>query len=347
MSVDITLYTKTATKNALINFLQTYAFQKSRHFIDEMNTNEMLHFMWFSFDNYESTTGVEATIIKASEESRKKYNCSDWILHTKTGAFGSFEDKQKQNEMIRIARKQFGGTFYNDWYGTNKYTNLADYRKFSALEKGVSIIASNSLEKLSHIRNCLNGYRNEMSEFLATIKPENIRTMLVSKDPSIVLYNSLMPFLVSIIEYFFGQIFANYIKHNEASRRLLTEEKIKIEISDVISILAKENSLEQIVTQSNYNFQNLDSINKAYKKYISFDIKETLSQKKKINSNVVMVLTNIEAIFKARHKFVHELDIDYSLSKEKYLDNVATVEKAIELIIQGFKKNGLKLEIEH
>jgi hypothetical protein len=346
MSVEITLYTKTATKSGLINFLRTYGFQKSRHFIDEMNTNEMLHFMWFGFDNYESTSGVEATVFKTSEDSRKTYNCSDWILHTRTRASGSFEDKQKQNEIIKIARQQFGGTFYNDWYGTNKYTNLTDYRKFSPLEKGISIIASNSLEKISQIRNCITGYRNEISETLVNIKPESMRTILISKDPSIVLYNSLMPFLVSIIEYFFGQIFVSYIKYNETSRRLLTEEKIKIDISDVINILEKEISLEQIVTQT-YNFQNLDSINKAFKKYISIDVKATLSQKKKVNSNIVRILTNVEAILNARHKFVHELDIDYGLSKEKYLDNIATVEKVIELTIQRLKKEGLKLEINY
>lgn len=346
MSVEVILYTKTATKNGLIKFLHTCGFQKCRHFLDEMNTNEMLHFMWFGFENYESTTGVEATILKASEESKNKHNCSDWVLHTRTKASGSYEDKQKQNEIIRIARQQFGGTFYNDWYGTNKYTNLADYSKFSPLEKGISIIASNSLEKLSQIRDCITGYRNEVSETLANIKPVSIRAMLVSKDPSIILYNSLMPFLVSTIEYFFGQIFANYIKYNESSRRLLTEEKIKLDISDVLSILEKENSLEQIVTQY-YNFQNLNSINKAFSKYILIDVRATLSQKKKINGNVVRILTKIEALLDARHRFVHELDIDYGLSKEKYLDYVLTVEKAIELTIQRFKKDGLKIEIEH
>lgn len=346
MSVEVTLYTKTATKTGLLKFLQANGFQKTRHVFDEMNTPEMLHFIWFGFENYESTTGVEATVSKALEDSRKKYKCSDWILHTRTRASGSFEDKQKQNEVIRIARQQFGGTFYNDWYGTNKYTNLADYRKFSPLEKGISIIISNSLEKLSQIRDCLNGYRNEMSETLANIKPESMRVILVSKDPSIVLFNSLMPFLVSTIEYFFGQTFSNYIKYNESSRGLLTEEKMKIEISDVLSILEKENSLEQIVTQS-YNFQNLDSINKAFKKYISIDVRAILSQKKKVGNNVVRVLTNIEAILNARHKFVHELDIDYALSKERYLDNVATVEKAINLVTQKFKKDGLKIEIMH
>lgn len=346
MSVEVTLYTKSATKTGLLKFLQSNGFQKTKHVFDEMNTSEMLHFMWFGFENYESTTGVEATVLRATEDIRRKYNCSDWILHTRTRSSGSFEDIQKQNVTIRIARQQFGGTFYNDWYGTNRYSNLADYRKFSPLEKGISIIVSNSLEKLSQIRNCLNGYRNEMSDTLANLKPESMRAIFRSKDPSIVLYNSLMPFLGSIIEYFFGQTFTNHIKYNEFSRRLLTEEKIKIEISDVLSILEKETSLEQIVTQS-YNFQNLDSINKAFKKYIAIDIRAILSQKKKVGNNVVRVSTRLEAILNARHRFVHELDIDYALSKEKYLDNVATVEKAIGLVTQKFEKSGLKIEIMH
>lgn len=302
--------------------------------------------MWFGFDNYESATGVEATVLKSSNEDKKKYNCSDWILHTRTRSSGTFEDKQKQNQIIKIGRQQFGGTFYNDWYGTNKYTNLADYKKFTPLEKGISIIASNSLEKLSQINNCLNGYRNEMSESLANVKPESMKALLITKDPSIILYNSLMPFLVSVLEYFFSQCFANYIKYNETSRGLLTDEKTKVDISDVISILEKTNSLEQIVTQS-YNFQNLDSLNKAFKKYLSIDVRAILSQKKKVDGKIIRILTKIEEILDARHRFVHELDINYDLSKNIYLDYVSTMERAIELILLEFKKKGLTIDIDH
>ncbi|WP_294187694.1 hypothetical protein [uncultured Sphingobacterium sp.] len=346
MSIEITLYTKTATKTGLIKFLLANNFKKTRHFLEEMNTDEMLHFMWFGFDNYESSTGVEATVLKASLDYKTKYNCSDWILHTRTRSSGTFEDKQKQNDIIRIARKQFGGTFYNDWYGTNKYTNLEDYKKFSPLEKGISIIASNSLEKLWQISNCLSGYRNEMSEGLARIMPETMRTLLISKDPSTVLYNSLMPFLVSVLEYFFGQCFVHYIKYDETARRLLSEEKMKIGITEVISVLDKENSLEQIVAQS-YNFQNLDSMNKAFKKYLSLDLMATLSKRKKINGNIFRILTRVQELLEARHRFVHELDINYSLSKQMYLDYILTVEKAIELTLTAFKEKGLTIEIDH
>ena len=96
MSVEITLYTKKATKTALIKFLTTEGFQKTRHFLDGMNTPDMIHYMWYKFDNYESSSGVEATVYKVSTEERTKYKCSEWILHTRTRSSGSYEDKQKQ-----------------------------------------------------------------------------------------------------------------------------------------------------------------------------------------------------------------------------------------------------------
>jgi hypothetical protein len=345
MSVEITLYTKTATKTGLLKFLLANNFQKARHFLEEMNTPETLHFMWFGFDNYESSAGVEATVYKSSLDDKSKYQCSDWILNTRTRSSGSYEDKQKQNEIIRKARKAFGGSFYNDWYGTNKYTNLNDYRKFSPLEKGISIIASNSLEKLAQINNCLINYRNEMSETLSHLSAEGLRTLLITKDPSITLYNSLIPFLVSVLEYFFGQCFTTYVKYDLQSKNLLVDEKIKIGLSDVISILQKENSIEQIVAQS-YNFQNIDSINRAFKKYVSIDILATLSKKKKVNGKVFRILGKVEEILDARHRFVHELDINYGLSKEIYLNYVATIENAIRLMLEAFKSKGLKIEID-
>lgn len=346
MSVEITLYTQTASKSSLIKFLKAHNFQKIKHFIDEMNTVDMLHFMWFGFDNYESSSGVEATVCKSSLEVKREYKCSDWILHTRTRSSGSYEDKQKQNEIIRLARQQFSGTFYNDWYGTNKYTNLSDYTKYNPLEKGISIIAANSLEKLSHIINCLNGYSNKDSENISSIKPDKVRDILRTNDPSIILYNSLMPFLVSVLEYFFGQCFATYIKYDETAKNLLVDEKIKIGVSEVISILNKENSLEQIITQT-YNFQNIDSINKAFNKYVSIDILSILSKKKKINNNVFRVSLKVQEILNARHKFVHELDINYGLTKEMYIDYVVTIENTILLVLEALKAKGLKIEIRY
>jgi len=343
MSVEITLYTKKTTKTSLIKFLLENGFQKTKHFIEELNNDNTQYYIWYEFENYQSSTGVEATIQKISTEEQNNYKSSEWILHTRTRSSGSFEDKQKQNEIIRIARKKFGGTFYNDWYGTNKYINLEDYPKFSPLEKSLSIISNNATDKIEKLKNCLKGYQNETSSLISNIEHDFIKSLIKDNDPSIILYNSLIPFLVSVIEYFFSQSFYNYLKYEPNCRELITSEKIKIDISEALNLTYKINTIEGIVTKS-YNFQNIESINRSYKKYLNIDIRSVLSCKKKIDSKVVRVIDKLDEILNARHSFVHELDINYDINKELYFGYLKTIEIIIDLMLIEFKTKGLKIE---
>lgn len=345
MSVEITLYTKKATKTGLTRLLDENGFQKVDHVIEEMNNENNLHYMWFGFENHESNVGVEATVIKIDDSNKKEYKCSDWILHTRTRAGGTYEEKAKQNEIIRIARKKFGGSFYNDWYGTNRYTNLDDYEKLQPHEKAVFNIKENAFEKLNQIINCLDSYKNPMSEHLQSIGDDMLGKLLKTKDPSITLYNGLIPFLVSVIEYFFGETFVNFITYDSSARDLIVDEKVKIGVSEVVKIQNKETSLERIISET-YNFQNLDSINKAYKKYLRIDVFAILSKRKKVNGNIFRVLTKLKKLVDSRHKIIHNLEFNIDLTKEDYITYVKTVEMTIEMIIDELKKKkNLKIEM--
>lgn len=337
MSVDITLFTKKATKSGLTRILKEHGFQKINHVIEEMNNENNHHYMWFGFENHESNVGVEATVIKIDDCTKKDYKCSDWILHTRTRSDGSYEDKAKQNELIRKARKQFGGSFYNDWYGTNRYTNLDDYKKLQPHEKAIFNIKENSFEKLHQIINCLDSYKNPMSEHLQSIGDNMIGKLIKSKDPSIVLYNGLIPFLVSVIEYFFGETFVNFITYDSSARKLIVDEKVKIGVKEVVKIQNKETSLERIISET-YNFQNLDSINKAFNKYLNIDVYAVLSKRKKVNGKIFRVLTKLEKLIESRHKIIHDLEFNLDLTKEDYITYVKTVEMTIELTIDELKK---------
>lgn len=345
MSVEITLYTKTATKTGLKKLLDENGFQKVDHVIEELNNETNLHYMWFGFENHESNVGVEATVYKIDGDIKEEYQCSDWILHTRTRAGGTYEDKEKQNEIIKIARKQYGGTFYNDWYGTNRYTNLADYDKLLPHEKAIFSIKENAFDKLYQIINSLDSYNNPMSEHLQNIGDNMLGNLLKTKDPSITLYNGLIPFLVSVIEYFFGETFVNFITYDSLARELIVDEKVKIGVSEVVKILNKETSLERIISET-YNFQNLESINKAFKKYIKIDVFAVLSKRKKINGKVFRVLTKLENLVNSRHKIIHDLEFNLDLTKEDYITYVKTVEKTIALVIEEIKvKRNLNIEM--
>ena len=345
MSLEITLYTKTATKTGLVKFLGECGFQKVDHILKELNDQNNIHFMWFGYEHYESTVGVEATIIKVDNDLKKEFNCSDWILHTRTRSAGSYEDKAKQNEVIKSARKKYGGTFYNDWYGTNRYTDLEDYKKLLPHEKAIFSIKENSFEKLNQMINCLEIYNNPMSDHLQSIGDNALGNLLKSKDPSITLYNGLIPFLVSVIEYFFGETFINYITYNPSARELIISEKLKIGVEEVLKIQNKETSIERIISE-NYNFQNLESINKAYRKYLQIDVFYILSKRKKVNGKVFRVLTKIDSLVNSRHKIIHDLEFNYDLTKEDYITYVKTVEKTIEIVIEKLNdKKELNIEM--
>jgi len=86
MSLEMTLYPKNSTKKSLINFLEKNDFVRVGHILKSMETKNTL-----------------------------------WILHTRTSASASRADKNKQNKLIKKAKKQFKGNFTNDWYGDNTY----------------------------------------------------------------------------------------------------------------------------------------------------------------------------------------------------------------------------------
>ena len=80
---------------------------------------------------------------------------------------------------------------------------------------------------------------------------------------------------------------------------------------------------------------------------MTIDVMSILSERKKVNRKIIRVLVKIQEILDARHRFVHELDINYNLTKQAYLDYIATVECAILLTVESFKQKGLKIEIDH
>ena len=149
MSLEITLYPKQASKSKLIDFLKQNSFIKSKHYLQEMNTSEILHYHWFNGNDCSSFDGVEATIYKVSIDEKKEYTCSEWALHTRTKSSASREDKSQQNNIIKKARQIFKGTFFNDWYGTNRYINLNDYQNLSSTERCLTLMFNNLDEKIN------------------------------------------------------------------------------------------------------------------------------------------------------------------------------------------------------
>jgi hypothetical protein len=333
MSLEITIYTKTATKRKLINELILEGFTRSKGIFESLETEEHIGFMWFGAEEYESFSGVEATVRLSTQAEKDKYQCSEWILHTRTRSSGSRQDKEKQNSLIRRVRKLFGGTFHNDWYGTNKYTNLGDYPDLSAPERGLILMKEIIQQKMRSLKYSLQQWPNSLIQPSPDeIEDKLYREFMKSIDPSIVVYNAMFPFLVAMLEYMLKETFLILIRYDKDAQRIIEEENIKVPLKDVLKIRSKEMLVEDVIAE-NFTFQNLGQVNRAYKMYLKIDIGKIFAQKKRIGQKMYRLYPKLEEIIAIRHDIIHHFGHYTHLDKSTFISYLDTVGVALRVLL--------------
>jgi hypothetical protein len=337
MSLEITLYSKSATKLKLINFLKKEGFIKCKHILDDFNTNNYLHYNWFNSEDFTSLNGVEASVVLKNELLKENSSENIWLLQTRTRASASREDKVKQNDVIRKAKKIFGGNFENDWYGNNKYTNIEDYPLQSPLEKGLFLMYENIIEKIDKV----NMYINQPDDFEDNIKDlphSSMKKFILAQNPNRIVYNSLIPFMVSIIEHLLSNSFMLLLKYDDVAFSKLNDENIKIPLDQVLKVSNSELDIAQIITDS-INFQNLSIANKAYKKYFNIDVLNIISINKSVSKRKIFLKKEIENIISLRHNMIHDFSFDYSYSRLNFLFHLNCIETFVNVFISNLESN--------
>jgi hypothetical protein len=327
MSLEITLHPKKATRFDLSRLLSDLGYVRCGHRWNWPKGS--LHYQWFGLDDYRSFDGIEATIYKPSDDSRGLGPC-EWALHTRTRASGSPTDKNYQNETIRLARKAFGGSFYNDWQGKNRYSPFWEdprdaasrgiYLTYASASDYISaIIFSISLTNDNFISNEEMANRDEFYEFVN------------KRHPMRIMYNALIPFCVSILENFFGNCFKILLRYDANAERQLSQSNKKIEIEDAIALRDGNLSVETLVSRW-YSFQNISSIHKAYSEWLDIDFRKIIRTKRKFGKKIDLMENVITNIIDFRHGVIHRMEIDTSLHREKAIE----VFEAVKIIIEEF-----------
>jgi hypothetical protein len=147
MGRDITLYPDKATKNDLRIYLEGLGFQKCKHFWDWPAGT--LNYYWFSKQDFESIDGVTADIYPLSGE-KLQITGNLWALHVRNRYSASWHDVKKLNDVLRGARKLFGGTIIGD-YGTNRYAPLWEDDS-TPISRGVTAIYDRVSQEGSEVR---------------------------------------------------------------------------------------------------------------------------------------------------------------------------------------------------
>lgn len=340
MGRDVTLYPKKATRDELKKYLESLGFEKCEHLWDWPKGT--LNYSWFDHEDFKSIDGVSADIFPVSGNELSTTR-NEWALHVRNLYSASWHDVKMFNDVLRGARKLFGGTLHGD-YGTNRYAPLWD-DKSTPISRGITAIYSHVKQEVSAVKFAL------PEPSMKQLKPvdgkiDDFLEYTQTLDPSRVIYNGLVPFAVSMFEYFFSQAFQVLIKYDPVALKKRGEHRQKLDFETLLEVEKKEATIENIIAR-HYTFQNLNQLNKAYKDWLDIDVRNILYKKKKIGNSVSYLENRISEIIEYRHGIIHHFAIDRSLTREGYIHILEAVEKAIgEFISFIEKKYGFRVD-EH
>ena len=335
MSVEVILHPARATKKELECFLRDRGYVPVEHLWNWPKGS--LNFHWYEIDQFKSYDGVEATIYKPSKDKQEELGESAWALHTRTRSSCSPDDRHQQNETIRAARKRFGGDFYNDWHGKNKYTPIEpDGRE--AIGRGLYLLLMHVRLNISFVMASLpDGHKTVVPP--KTKKQKLIVDYLETSHPTRVLYNALVPFAVASLEHFFGQSFRILLKYDQEARKKIQKLTTKkIEFSELLEVQAGTKSIEDIIANW-YSFQSVAAIHTAFSEWFSIDFWKIIRQNKRVGGDIIFLEKKLTEMIEFRHDIVHRYDIDRGLDKSQIDALLRTCHTLIDSFVEHIEKS--------
>lgn len=324
MSIEITFHPETSDKRRLKALLDDLGFEPARHLWDWPKGS--LHFHWFNDVEYQSYEGVEATIFPPNEALESGSPPCAWALHTRTRAWASPADMKQQNLVVRTARARFGGAFYNDSAGKNRYTKVEDDGR-DAPSRGVYLVYESVRESVNAAQFSLPDPMPAFERLVGTdLEP------LSGLDPRRVLYNALVPFAVAVVEHFLTRSFKALLEFDPKTRERLLRQTRKVDMEKVVAIAEGKMSIEDVVVGW-YSFQNLDSIQKAFSEWLEIDFRATLRRRRRVGRRVVTLDAEFGKMIDARHGVIHRLHIDPRLRKQGISELLDTAMAVIDAFV--------------
>lgn len=342
MSIVIEYNPDKASKESLRDFLISEGFIKCKYFLSPFPKGS-LYLSWFDETDYKSLDGIEAVVYPKEENSK----ISKWAIFTRSRVWASAYEKQKQNEVIKNARKLFGGNFYNDAAGSNRYTVIDKSEFLLPQESGIFQVYERIKSQIFKLKAAVDDHKESGFELLPGTHKDIVK-MVNDNRPSLALYNSLLPFLVSVLEHYFRELFTVLIEFDKTGHSRIQDLKLRElkefnTIEDIYRIAQKEDKIERLIAKG-YNFQNLEIVTQTFKKIFDIDIKRLLKTRKKIGTKTVMIFDELEELIQRRHWMIHHFGFSTDVDKEKFIYFLNLTNVAIDLITLELEKTkGFKI----
>lgn len=350
MSIEIWQFPRAATRDELVALLKSLGYKRGENLFFP-GPSGTLSFFWSEMLDFMSTTGVDASVFPMDEQGKKAWDTeNDWGLRTRTSISASSFDQEFQNETVRAVRKAFGGTFYNDHFGHNRYT-IVKPTKTTPASRGIGGVLSRVSSELDSLEHALP--EESIKVVVAPsgdITEENDKTGILrftkQFDPSRVLYNALLPFLVAAIEHIFRETFEILLKYDAQAQSVLAAQSRKLAFAEAAALVRGDLSLERIASDW-YSFQNLDSIQKAYKEVLGINIWKAVRRRRKVLKKRPILSESLDSLIGARHGVVHNFSLDRKLDRDEFLHLLELVRTLIDVVAhEAERKLGVPIETE-
>lgn len=339
MGRDLNLYPEKASRDDLKKYIESLEFKKCKHLWDWPKGT--LNYSWFDDRDFRSIDGVSADIYPVADEELK-ITGNEWALHVRNLYGASWHDVKMLNDVLRGARKRFGGTIVGD-YGKNRYAPLWK-DKSTPISRGISMIFLHIEQDLQSVKYALPDACMKPLEHTGGDKGRAFIEFTQSLDPARVIYNGLVPFAVAMFEYFFSRVFRILIAYDENALAKRMSHNTRVKFSTLLSVQSGEVSVEDVIADA-YTFQNLDQLSKAYKEWLNIDVRNILYKKKRIGKKVSFLENRLSEIIQYRHGVVHHFQLDRSLDKEGYIEILEAVEASISTFLE-YLETKYKITIE-
>lgn len=340
MGRDLTLYPRKASKVDLKEYIESLGFRRCKHFWDWPKGT--LNYSWFDERDFRSIDGVSADVFPVSGEELA-ITGNEWALHVRNLYSASWYDVKKLNDVLRGAKKLFGGTIKGD-YGTNRYAPLWEDDS-TPISRGVSSIFQRVDQDLRAVKFALpDSVMSRPPVEPTDAKMRDFIELTHSFDPVRVIYNGLVPFAVAMFEYFFSRVFRVLIAYDPYALAKRDSHNLRVDFPTLLQVSSGTRTVEDVIAEA-YTFQNLDQLNKAYREWLDIDVRKLLFKRKMIGRKVSFLENRIRDIIQYRHGVVHHFELDRSLTKDGYIAILDAVEASIAEFV-GFLEKKYKVTIE-
>ncbi len=318
--------------DAVFEFLKLLGYERFKGSYP-LRQAKVTDFGWYSTRDYESSTGVEASV--GRQKSGKIY------VYTRTPAARSYHDLVHQNRTIREVRHRFGGFFQTD-AGRNRCWSTKGL--FAPPPQARGVVRAYSRFKFSAMQTYV--YCNSIAVLPERRKVSGIDWM-DRLNPMILANNLLLPFHAAAVEDFFKSSFVALLRYS--SRKDIFFKGSRLLSTNLARVSDGVITIEEAVAES-LPFQNIVSICDHFKA-LDPDLDLAGVLRRPYRRRRQSLFDSLNAMLEKRHALIHRNIIDTKYTDdvvERDIDNLkVSAERCVKRMNSHYRWNLSDWELLH